>query len=398
MDNQKNTKNTKGLVCIKCDFKCSRPAEYSRHLATDKHKKICNDIIKPPKDDFICSCGKEYKHSSGLWRHKQGCKPNDILVADLLKQNNDLLLQNQELKELITEQKEIILEQKEVFIEQIEYNKQLLGIAKEQKELAEEQKELAKEQKYISQDQAEEQQEHNKKILELAKEQKYLAQDQAEEQQEHNKKVLELAQEQKELTIEQAEQTKILMEQIKEKGLGGTIINNTTTNNNTFNLNNYLTVTCKDAMNLKELIELVNQYDIPNKLIEMFEHGTHSSGMNRVMDEILNEIPVNKRPIHCSDLKREVLHIKSNDSWEKEDSNGAKLLAISFIDHVKDRVFGETLRWKKDVLNPNSDKDDDRYTRVLTHMIGPISTTPDFTREKEKIKVHLAKKTLIAKM
>ena len=80
MDNQKNTKNTKGLVCIKCDFKCSRPAEYSRHLATDKHKKICNDIIKPPKDEFICSCGKEYKHSSGLWRHKQGCKPNNPLL------------------------------------------------------------------------------------------------------------------------------------------------------------------------------------------------------------------------------------------------------------------------------------------------------------------------------
>ena len=381
MDKLNNAENAEKFICIKCDFKCSKQSNYTIHLSTDKHKRLHNDIKKMPKDDFICSCGKEYKHSSGLWRHKQGCKPNDILVADLLKQNNDLLLQNQELKELITEQKEIILEQKEVFIEQIEYNKQLLGIAKEQKEIAEEQKELAKEQKYLAQDQAEEQQEHNKKVLELAQETK------------------DIAQEQKELTIEQAEQTKILMEQIKEKGLGGTIINNTTTNNNnTFNLNNYLTVTCKDAMNLKELIELVNQYDIPNKLIEMFEHGTHSSGINRVMDEILNEIPVNKRPIHCSDLKREVLHIKSNDSWEKEDNNGAKLLAISFIEHIKHRVFGETLRWKNDVLNPNSDKDDDRYTRVLTQMIGPHSKTEAFVREKEKIKVHLAKKTLIAKM
>ena len=393
----KNSKNSKIFICEKCDFKCSKHNEFLIHLSTAKHNKICNDIKKTPKDEFICSCGKEYKHSSGLWRHKQGCKPNDILMTELLKQNNDLLLQNQELKELITEQKEIILEQKEVFIEQIEYNKQLLEIAKEQKELAEEQKELAKEQKYISQDQAEEQHEHNKKILELAQEQKYLAHDQAEEQQEHNKRVLELAQEQKDLTIEQSEQTKQLMEQIKEKGLGGgTIINNTT--NNTFNLNNFLTVTCKDAMNLTELLELVNQYDIPNKLIEMFEHGTHSSGMNRVMDEILNEIPVNKRPIHCSDLKREVLHIKSNNLWEKEDSNGAKLLAISFIEQVKHRVFGETLRWKNDILNPNSDKDDDRYTRVLTQMIGPHSKTEAFVREKEKIKVHLAKKTLIAKM
>ena len=124
----KNSKNSKIFICEKCDFKCYKHNEFLRHLSTAKHNKICNDIKKTPKDEFICSCGKEYKHSSGLWRHKQGCKPNDILMAELLKQNNDLLLQNQELKELITEQKEIILEQKEVFIEQIEYNKQLLGI------------------------------------------------------------------------------------------------------------------------------------------------------------------------------------------------------------------------------------------------------------------------------
>ncbi len=383
MTNEKNTKPAKLLTCITCDFQCSRPAEYSRHIATDKHIRLINTNNNSQKHTiYKCICGNEYKHNPSLYKHKKTCSEiadanyKNKIIEDLLKQNNEL--------------KEIILEQKEVFIEQIEYNKQLLEIAKEQKE-------IAKEQKYISQDQAEEQHEHNKKILELAQEQKYLAHDQAEEQQEHNKRVLELAQEQKDLTIEQSEQTKQLMEQIKEKGLGGgTIINNTT--NNTFNLNNFLTVTCKDAMNLTELLELVNQYDIPNKLIEMFEHGTHSSGMNRVMDEILNEIPVNKRPIHCSDLKREVIHIKSNNLWEKEDNTGAKLLAVSFINQVKHRVCGETLRWKKDVLNPNSDKDDDRYTRVLTQMIGPHSKSPESTREKEKMKVHLAKKTLISKM
>jgi hypothetical protein len=379
MDYKNIAKLAKDFECKKCDYICYKQSDFNKHLSTAKHLKVTNDTINAQKlATYKCICGNEYKHRQNLYRHKQTCSEiadanyKNKIIEDLLKQNNEL--------------KEIILEQKEVFIEQIEYNKQLLGIAKEQKEIAHEQKELAKETKYLAQDQAEEQQEHNKRVLELAQEQKDLAQE-----------TKDIAQEQKELTIEQAEQTKILMEQIKEKGLGGgTIINNTT--NNTFNLNNYLTVTCKDAMNLKELIEIVNQYDIPNKLIEMFEHGTHSSGVNRVMDEILNEIPVNKRPIHCSDLKREVLHIKSNDLWEKEDSNGAKLLAISFIDHIKHRVFGETIRWKKDVLNPNSDKDDDRYTRVLTQMIGPISTTPDFVREKEKIKVHLAKKTLISKM
>ena len=374
MDIIKNAKLVKKFICEKCDFKCRNKYDYSVHLSTAKHNKIYNDIFfsqKPLKDEFICSCGKEYKHNSGLWRHKQCCKPNDILMADLLKQNNNLLLQNQELKEIITEQKEIILEQKEVFIEQIEYNKQLLELAKEQKE-------IALDQKYLAMDQ------------------KTLVQEQVEEQQEHNRKVLELAQEQKELTIEQAEQTKQLMDQIKEKGFGGNITNNNTTNN-TFNLNNFLNITCKDAMDITELIEMIEQYNIPNRLIEFFEHGTHSNGMNKVIDEILNKIPVNKRPIHCSDLKREVLHIKSDNLWEKEDDTGARLLEISFINEIKYRVINETMRWKDDILNPNSDKDDDKYNRVLIHMIGPPSSSDAYKREREKMKIHIAKKTLISK-
>jgi hypothetical protein len=80
MDKLNNAENAEKFICIKCDFKCYKQSNYATHLLTAKHNKICNDIIKMPKDEFICSCGKEYKHSSGLWRHKQNCKPNDPLL------------------------------------------------------------------------------------------------------------------------------------------------------------------------------------------------------------------------------------------------------------------------------------------------------------------------------
>jgi len=80
MDMIKNSKNSKIFICEKCDFKCSKHNEFLRHLSTAKHNKICNDIKKTPKDEFICSCGKEYKHNSGLWRNKQNCKPNNPLL------------------------------------------------------------------------------------------------------------------------------------------------------------------------------------------------------------------------------------------------------------------------------------------------------------------------------
>ena len=377
MDYKNIAKVAKEFNCLLCDYICFKQSDYNKHLLTAKHMKITNDTKNHQKlAIYKCICGNEYKHRQNLHRHKKSCTEisdanyKNKIIEDLLKQNNEL--------------EEIILEQKEVFIEQIEYNKQLLGIAKEQKELAMEQKEIALDQKYLAMDQ------------------KTLVQEQVEEQQEHNRKVLELAQEtkdlaqeQKELTIEQAEQTKQLMDQIKEKGIGGNITNNTT--NNIFNLNNFLTVTCKDAMDITELFKMVEEYAIPNRLIEFFEYGTHSNGMNKVIDEILNKIPINKRPIHCSDLKREVLHIKSDNLWEKEDDTGARLLEISFINEIKGRVFNETLRWKNAVLNPNSDKDDDKFNRVLIQLIGPSSSSDAYKREREKMKCYIAKKTLISK-
>ena len=372
MTNEKIAKIAKEFICKPCDYICFNKYDFTKHLSTAKHSRLQNATKKSEiAKIYKCICGNEYKHNPSLYKHKQTCSKiaeanyKNKIIKDLLKQNNEL--------------KEIILEQKEVFIEQIEYNKQLLEIAKEQKEIALDQKYLAQDQKNIVQEQVEEQQEHNRKVLELVQETK------------------DLAQEQTYFTQEQTEYTKELMNQIKEKGLGGNIITNNTTNNNIFNLNNFLNITCKDAMDITELIEMVQQYDIPNRLIEFFENGAHSTGMNKVIDEILNEIPVNKRPIHCSDLKREVLHIKSDNLWEKEDGNGARPFEISFINEIKGRVLNETLRWKDDILNPNSDKDDDRYTKVLMHLIGPSTSSDAYMREREKMKGHIAKKTLISK-
>ena len=83
MDIKKPAILVKKFMCEKCNFKCSNKYDYNIHLSTAKHKRLHNDISfsqNPPKDEFICSCGKEYKHNSGLWRHKQGCKPNDPLL------------------------------------------------------------------------------------------------------------------------------------------------------------------------------------------------------------------------------------------------------------------------------------------------------------------------------
>ena len=73
---------------------------------------------KTPKNPYACICGKIYKDSSGLWRHKKVCKLNDEIILEnkklneldkdeliitLLKQNADLIKGQQDMMIKLTE-------------------------------------------------------------------------------------------------------------------------------------------------------------------------------------------------------------------------------------------------------------------------------------------------------
>ena len=76
INNDKNftQKNAKKFYCEKCDFTTSKKSDFDRHLLTRKHKMITNDNKKTQKNaEFSCTCGKIYKHHSGLSRHKLKC-------------------------------------------------------------------------------------------------------------------------------------------------------------------------------------------------------------------------------------------------------------------------------------------------------------------------------------
>jgi len=80
-DTKKTPKNAKILCCKFCDFKCFKQCDWSRHILRPKHiineKRYNfdkNHDEKTPDDSFQCDCGKSYKYSSGLWRHKKNCE------------------------------------------------------------------------------------------------------------------------------------------------------------------------------------------------------------------------------------------------------------------------------------------------------------------------------------
>jgi hypothetical protein len=98
----------------------------------------------------------------------------------------------------------------------------------------------------------------------------------------------------------------------------------TTTNIvNNFNLNVYLNDTCKDALNLTDFVDSI-QLQLKN-LEDMGKVG-YVEGMSNLIITELNNLEKDKRPIHCSDAKRDVLYIKDNDTWEKDNSKVEKVV------------------------------------------------------------------------
>ena len=107
-------------------------------------------------------------------------------------------------------------------------------------------------------------------------------------------------------------------EQIKSMipKMGNTI--NNTTNNNNFNLNVFLNEQCKDAININEFIKSLK---ITLEDLYFTRKNGIAQGISNLMINGLKELDVYKRPIHCTDFKRDIVYIKEHDKWEKDDNN-----------------------------------------------------------------------------
>jgi hypothetical protein len=190
------------------------------------------------------------------------------------------------------------------------------------------------------------------------------------------------------LLQENMEIQKQLIMQSKEP----TIINNNTTNNH-FNLNVYLNETCKDAINLKEFVDGLQ---VKLKDLEDTARLGYSEGVSRIFIKGLNELEVNKRPIHCSDLKRETLYIKDENIWHKEDSNRSHLTAA--IKRISKMNMMQIFEWQKKYPNYNdpSSRENDKYQKMIFNAMSGISTEEQ-ENNMEKIIRNVIKETVIEK-
>lgn len=148
--------------------------------------------------------------------------------------------------------------------------------------------------------------------------------------------------------------------------IGNNTTNSHNTTNNTFNLQFFLNETCKDALNITDFI---NSLKLQLEDLEYTaEHG-HVKGITNIFQTALSNIEENRRPMHCTDLKRETLYIKDNDEWNKDDNNEKIKGTIGEITNKNIKNVNKWLGKYPGHLDPSS-KDFDKYMKMTSNCMG----------------------------
>jgi hypothetical protein len=179
----------------------------------------------------------------------------------------------------------------------------------------------------------------------------------------------------------------------KIQPINNTVNSHNITNNKTFNLNVFLNEHCKDAMNI---MDFVDSLKLQLSDLETVGKLGFVDGISNIIVKNLNAMDIHKRPVHCSDAKRDVMYVKDEDKWEKENEKNKKLRkVIKHIAHKNSKMLPE-FKSKYPDCGKSDSKYSDQYNNLIIEAMGGRGDN-DIEKEDKIIK-NIAKEMVIDKL
>ena len=331
--------NTPKFYCEKCDYYCNKKSSYTKHLITEKHTTNMTTETHTKIDNetkiLICDvCNKEFVNRSGLWKHKKKCFTKEVGAPSHILGDSS--------RSNTINHTNIPME---LILEVIKQSKEIQNVLVEQtKEL--QQKLLEKENQLLEQ---------GEKLLEK-----------------------------EDLVIDQQKQ---LIEMSKKPSM----VNSN--NNNQFNLNFFLNETCKNAMNIQDFISSIK---LTTQDFETTGRIGFVDGISRIFINELNRLEVERRPLHCTDMKRETVYVKDNDTWEKENLEKKKLKwAINSIAQLN---LNQVQEWQQEYpeCRENNTIANTRFNKMAMVALGGFGDEEE-TKYRDKIMKNVLREIIISK-
>ena len=175
---------------------------------------------------------------------------------------------------------------------------------------------------------------------------------------------------------------------------GPSVQNQTINNNQKFNLNFFLNEQCKHAINMSDFIE-----NMKLDLEDLTETGRlgYVDGISRILVNKLQELDIYKRPLHCTDMKRETLYIRENNEWEKQDNSKEKISYL--VNRVANKNCKNLRQWTEehpDYMTMDSPENMEFVTLTQT-VLGGIGEQ-ECSQYRDKIVRNVIKEVLINKL
>ena len=142
---------------------------------------------------------------------------------------------------------------------------------------------------------------------------------------------------------------------------------NNNSNNKTFNLQFFLNETCKDAMNI---MDFVNSIQLQLSDLESVGKLGFVEGISNIITNNLKALDVTQRPVHCTDNKREILYVKDEDKWEKEDEQKKKMRKAIKKVATKNMCLIPKFKEAHPDCSKSSSYYSDQYNKIIVEACG----------------------------
>ena len=200
----------------------------------------------------------------------------------------------------------------------------------------------------------------------------------------HNKLIqmfMEVIKQNNEFKVEIKSLHDTIQEIIPKIGINSTI-NHHNHNENKLNINIFLNEKCKDATNISDFVKSIQLHMCD---VQHIGELGYVKGISNIIIKHLNTLDIYKRPIHCTDAKRDTLYIKDNDAWEKQDKEQSKIKEA--IQNVSNAGYK---------LLSNLDMDDEDTLQIVLEVTGGDGV--DHEKQDDKIINLISKATTIEKV
>ena len=201
----------------------------------------------------------------------------------------------------------------------------------------------------------------------------------------------------KDIIMELLQQNRLLSDRLLDVTNNALIQNNTqnsvqntqnnniqnTQNNNHISINVFLNERCKDAIDIEEFIE---NFEVCNEDLEYNGDHGYVEGITNVIKKNLSKYSIYERPIHCTDIKRRTLYIKSNGKWSKDADEVTDIMA-KIIKHATCMCMRHLNNWKRE--NPDYKDGDSEFSVRCIYMMGNTMKTNGGANPEQRIRDRL---------